>query len=82
MTVDLSKIPQGWFLWSLKDNRTLILYKEDIHEHLEWICELQHILGGKFCWNSGSNPQDAVNRCIQTAVEMWPETIPTEFGRE
>jgi hypothetical protein len=67
MTVDLSKIPAGWFLDELKDQRTRIVYAGDQHAHQGWRCSLQHVSGGRLRVAQSTTPQAAVDECVKMA---------------
>lgn len=69
MLVDLTRIPDGWFLWGLQDRRTPIRYSGDVHKHAFWRCELQRDIGGSVVQADGRTPQDAVNLAINRIRE-------------
>lgn len=64
MLVDLTGIPDGWFLWGLQDMRKPITYVGDTHTHLYWRCKLNRDRGGSVVDGRGRTPQDAVNQAI------------------
>jgi len=70
MIIDLSKIPDGWFLDSLAHNHTRIVCRGDRHTPLHWVAELQHITGGKLQVAISDNPQGAIDIAIEFAL-IW-----------
>lgn len=69
-------IPDGWFLYSLKDFRTDIKYRGDVHEHLFWRCELQWAAGGgRLCKGAGATPEAAIASAVEEVKRRWPAMI-------
>lgn len=69
-------IPEGWFLWSLRDERTDIVCAGDSHRHKWFTCSLQHETGGKMCTATGRTPFLAITRAVEIAKRQWPDVKP------
>lgn len=72
MQVDLSIIPEGWWLYGLFHNHTPIRYAGEKHVPFDesghgdpWTCKLQRIEGGLLTEGSGLTPQGAVLNATQ-----------------
>lgn len=70
--VDLSQIPEGWWLYGLFHNHTTIHYAGQEHVPFDksghghpWTCKLQHVKGGKLTEGHGDNPDHAVRTAVQ-----------------
>lgn len=57
--IDLSTIPEDWFLDSLKDRRTPKIYGGDKHVHIKWEACLQHVDGGRLTRCEGTTAENA-----------------------
>ena len=76
MKVDLSIIPEGWWLYGLFHNHTPIKYKGEVHVPFDesghgspWTCKLQRREGGLLTEGLGNTPQQAVDMAVM-AVEL------------
>lgn len=72
MQVDLSIIPDGWWLYGLFHNHTPIRYAGEAHVPFDesghgdpWTCKLQRREGGLLTEGSGLTPQQAVLSAVQ-----------------
>jgi hypothetical protein len=71
-------IPDGWFLYALKDFRTGIKYRGDVHSHLFWQCELQWADGGgRLCDGTGETPEAAIAAAVEEVKRRWPAMVAT-----
>ncbi len=62
-------LPKGWFLSSLKDERTAIVYKGDTHQHICWSAEIQYEDGGgKLTMGRGASPTLAIKAAIAKVI--------------
>lgn len=76
LIADLRQIPKSWFLWSLRDKRTPIIYAGDTHiSNHDWLCELQHETGGKLITTTGETPDIAIAKATILIEARWPHTI-------
>jgi hypothetical protein len=57
--IDLSTIPEDWFLFSMKDRRTPQVYKGDKHVHMNWEVCFQHVDGGRLTRHEGKTAEAA-----------------------
>ena len=69
--VDLSAIPDGWWLYGLFHNHTPIRFKGEVHIPFDesghgdpWTCKLQQREGGLLTEGSGLTPQAAVSQAV------------------
>lgn len=77
MKVDLSKIPEGWFLHGMRHLHTDIRYAGQVHEPMNiidhgyypWRVQLQRYAGGLLTEGIGENPSEALARAV-LAVEQ------------
>ena len=60
--IDLSIIPEEWFLYKLSHDHSDIVFAGDIHVPIRWVAEIQHIRGGRLKTGSGKSPQTALKR--------------------
>jgi hypothetical protein len=83
--INLEIIPEGWYLYSLKDIRRVkvvsasgVGYREDHSFRLRWLTELQHETGGKLCIGEGRNPQESVFNAVNEIRVLYPYTLVKE----
>lgn len=58
-------LPDGWWLDSLSEVRTKVIYANDRHKPTgEWKCALQHERGGHLIEAKGQTPQAAIDAAI------------------
>lgn len=77
-TVDLSTIPEGWFLLRMKHRHTDVVYAGDKHNPVTrekhgiepWLVELQHYDGGRMQSGTGASPVAALNDAIDL-IHKW-----------
>tara|TARA_Y100000593_G_scaffold83521_1_gene157492 strand:+ start:18038 stop:18517 length:480 start_codon:yes stop_codon:yes gene_type:complete len=76
VTVDLSGVPDGWWLYGLFHNHTPIKYRDETHVPFDqsghgepWTCKLQAVTGGLLTEGEGLTPQQAVDAAV-TEVEL------------
>jgi hypothetical protein len=77
MVLDLSPIPDGWFLWGLRHKHTRIVYRGEVHKpdaKEPWSAELQHVEGGKLTQGGGLTPQAALDAAVSEVELMWFDT--------
>ena len=67
LTVDLSEVPEGWWVYGLFHNHTPIKNRGDVHVPFsesghgdDWTCKLQHVEGGRLTEGSGRTPAEAL----------------------
>ena len=77
LTVDLSTIPDGWWLYGLFHNHTPIRFAGEVHEPMAlsthgvepWSAKLQHHRGGRLTEGTGLTPAAALRDAIMS-VEL------------
>lgn len=69
MTADeaLKRIPEGWFLHSLRHHHTPANYAGQVHEPRMWIAELQKTTGGCLTVASGADAASALEEVVAMA---------------
>lgn len=74
--IDMARIPEGWWLYSLREERTRQVYAGDKHLPTgEFICDLQHVDGGMLQEASGATADDAFYAAIHK-VMMYEREHP------
>lgn len=70
MIIDLSKIPEGWFLADLRELRTPVNYAGDHHRPTgAWYCSLQWVEGGgRLSEGRGPDPNSALDNAAEAAI--------------
>lgn len=69
MIVDFSTIPDGWFLQRMRQEHTNPRYAGEKHQPTGvWLCDLQHVTGGRLVSGKGASPQGALVDAIQHAL--------------
>lgn len=69
--MDLSTIPDGWFLYGAGECVKPITYRGDKHENTGdgfW-CELQHRDGGRLTKAKGTTLEQAFENCIANVLQ-------------
>lgn len=64
MHVDLSLIPDGWFLQRMTHVHSRIIFAGEKHVPVGWLCELQHVSGGRLKIGKGDTPLEALADAI------------------
>lgn len=64
MKIDLSGIPDNWFLQCLECSRTPIGFDGDTYINERWVCQLQHEQDGRQTGATADTPQGAVDAAI------------------
>lgn len=54
-----------WFVQSLGEVTTPIIYKGDVHKNNGWQCSLQHRWGGRLCQGFGPSPEEAMSKAVE-----------------
>jgi hypothetical protein len=77
--VNLSIIPEGWFLHGIGECVTPVQYRHDTHESTGegfW-CELQYRDGGgKLTKAKGLTPELALSNAVVQVERHWPDFVP------
>lgn len=62
MSADFTAIPKDWFLMRLVNLHSTIAFRGERHEplHPGWLCELQHVEGGRLTSATANSPNAAV----------------------
>lgn len=76
--LDVSIIPEGWFLWGLYHQHSRIIYEGQVHEPFSqerngqepWCANIQHVKGGRMKQGTGATPREAVLDAI-LGVHEW-----------
>lgn len=68
--IGTSLIPDGWYLETLSDVRTPHKFAKHVATHIAWICQLQHVNGGRLTSATGKEPQVAINEAIRIIKEQ------------
>lgn len=77
-SVDLSIIPDDWWLYGLFHNHTPIRYRGEVHkpfdeEGFAWTCQLQHRTGGKATKGEGDTARAALADAVREVELRWYE---------
>ena len=66
--IDISALPDDWFLYCIQEDCTKITFKGDTYEPTGfWICELQHRAGGRLKLACEKSPQAAFDKALAAA---------------
>lgn len=79
--LDLSIIPDGWFLERLTHSHTPIKFAHNVHQpsgpivdgKKPWLVELQHVKGGRLTKGAGDSPSGALARAVYEVEMRWME---------
>jgi len=80
-SVDLSSIPEDWWLYGLFHQHTPIRFRGEVHltmnptDHGQepWKVSLQHRTGGKLTHGQGPTPKDALRAAVMEVELRWGE---------
>lgn len=70
MSTEIARIPDGWWLHHLAEERTEVIYRGDTHKPTgRWVCELQHDIGGRLKRAHGTSPSEALENAIKLTTK-------------